>query len=278
MNRRNFILGLGTAATLSGAASVTGASISGTADASANFQVIAENNLTIQRNTDLPTVGGEIDNASTSDNYVNTTADFVQDGEGSLNSTVGSGIEDVGGPRLTVNDQEDGSLSMALASQNDATIEENLNSTVGSNDSPYSDTNGTPPLEIVNNGGENKTISASYSYGNAPGNRDLRKQDVAQLFTFSINNNSDVNNAGQISPVPSSPDSSGDAATGANAGQATITSGGRATVDLTINYSSDLEDRIASAASGGSDYDFSSSGFASVDLLNTVSFGEVDGT
>ena len=58
MNRRNFILGLGTAATLSGAASVTGASISGTADAGASFQVIAENDLNLQRNSDISTSGG----------------------------------------------------------------------------------------------------------------------------------------------------------------------------------------------------------------------------
>lgn len=275
MNRRNFILGLGTAATLSGAASVTGASISGTADAGANFNVIAENNLTIRRNSAFSTAGnGEILN-STSDNYVNSTVNYV-DSEGTINETIGSGIEDVGGPRLTVNEQENSQLSMALATQNDATIEDNLNSTTGTAASPYSDTNGTAPLEIANNGGQNKTISASYTYGDDVGNGSLTQSDVAQLFTFSINDNADVNNAGQISPGTDAAGSSGDQST--NTYQAEITSGGSATVDFTINYNSSLVDKIESAASGGSDYDFSTSGFANVDLLQTVSFGEVDGT
>jgi hypothetical protein len=275
MNRRNFILGLGTAATLSGAASVTGASISGTADAGANFQVIAENNLTIQRNSGFSeAANGEILN-STSENYVNSTVSYV-DSEGTLNETIGSGIENVGGPRLTVNDQENGGLSLALATQNDATIEDNLNSTTGSNASPYSDANGTAPLEIVNNGGQDKTISASYTYGDDVGTGSLTESDVAQLFTFSINDNADINNAGQISPGTDAPNSSGDASSSTY--QAEITSGGTATVDLTLNYSSDIEDAIQSAASGGSDYDFATDGFASVDLLQTVTFGEVDGT
>ena len=43
MNRRNFVLGLGTAATLSGAASVTGASLASTTDVSnTDFRVFAQ--------------------------------------------------------------------------------------------------------------------------------------------------------------------------------------------------------------------------------------------
>ena len=274
MNRRNFILGLGTAATLSGAASVTGASISGTADASSNFNVIAENNLTIRRNDeDFTTFGSEIAN-DTSDQYVNTTVSYVgngSDSEGTMNDTIGSGIEDVGGPRLTVNDQEDGSLSMALATQNDATIEANQNSTEGTSASPYSDDNGTAPLRIVNNGGSDKTVSASYSYGGSVGNGSLTESDVAQLFTFSINDTGgDITNPGQVSPGTGNAGSSGDV----SGNQATIPSGEEATVDFTINYNSALEEAIASAAGGS--YDFQTDGFENVDLLTQVSFGEVE--
>ena len=275
MNRRNFILGLGTAATLSGAASVTGASISGTADASSNFNVIAENNLTIRRNDeDFTTFGSEIAN-DTSDQYVNTTVDYVQSGEGTINDTIGSGIENVSGPRLTVNDQENDGLSMALATQNENTIEANTNGTSG-NGSPYTDSNGTPPLRIVNNGGQDKQISAEYSYGGDVGNGSLTQEDVAQLFTFSINQNAGttITNPGQVSPGTDAPGSSGDESTNGPY-QATIPSGEEATVDFTINYSSALEDAIASAASGGSDYDFENNGFANIDLLTQVSFGEV---
>lgn len=273
MNRRNFILGLGTAATLSGAASVTGASISGTADASSNFNVIAENNLTIRRNDeDFTTFGSEIDNG-TSVNYVNTSVSYVGNGtgEGSINDTIGSGIEDVGGPRLTVDDNEDSSLEMALATKNDATIEANQNSTAGSSASPYSDTNGTPPLRIINNGGQDKTISAEYTYGDDVPSGSLTESDVAQLFTFSVNDTTGNITEGQVSPGTDNPASSGDVSTN----QATIPSGEEATVDFTINYSSALEDAIASAASGGSDYDFKNNGFANIDLLTQVSFGEV---
>lgn len=278
MNRRNFILGLGTAATLSGAASVTGASISGTADASSNFNVIAENNLNIRRNNeDFTTVGSEIAN-DTSDQYVNTTVDFVQSGEGTINDTVGSGVENVTGPRLTVNDQEDSNLEMALATPNDASVEANLNVSEGSDsDTPYSDDGGTPPLRIVNNGGQAKTISAEYTYGNtATGSTtSLEEADVAQLFTFSINQNpgGNINNPGQISPGTDLPTSSGDESTNGPF-QAEIPAGEETTVDFVINFSSSLEEKIANAASG-SDYDFKTDAFASLDLLEQVSFGEV---
>ena len=278
MNRRNFILGLGTAATLSGAASVTGATISGTADAGANFNVIAENNLTIRRNNENFTLSGSEIRNDTSTNYVNTSVSYVgngSDSEGTMNDTIGSGIEDVGGPRLTVNDGENDGLTMALATPNDATIEANQNITSG-NGSPYTNDNGgTAPLRIVNNGGQDKQISASYSYGGDVGNGSLTESDVAQLFTFSVNDTgTDITNPGQVSPGTDAPNSSGDEST--NSYQATIPSGEEATVDFTINYSSSLEDKIASAAGSGSDYDFASNGFANVDLLETVTFGEVD--
>jgi hypothetical protein len=51
MNRRNFVLGLGTAATLSGAASVTGASFANSVEASTtDFRVFVERSLTVNGN------------------------------------------------------------------------------------------------------------------------------------------------------------------------------------------------------------------------------------
>jgi len=265
MNRRNFILGLGTAATLSGAASVTGATISGTADAGASFQVIAENDLNLQRNSGISEAGnGEIQN-STSDNYVNTSVSFV-DNEGELNSTQGSGLRDVDSPQLTVNGQEDSNLQIAVATPN-----ENPTGT------PYDSTSGgTAPLEIVNNGGTDKTVSVSYSYGTdvtagsgSTGNGTLEEGDVAELFQFSIGGQ-------QISPAPASPASSGDEAASTN--QATVTAGTSELVDLSINLTSDIQSDIADNASASGDYDFANNAFAAVELLTQVSFGEVDGT
>jgi len=270
MNRRNFILGLGTAATLSGAASVTGASISGTADAGASFQVIAENNLNLQRNSDIAeTGGGEIPN-TTSDNYVNTSVGFV-DNEGELNTTQGSGLRDVSSPQLTVNGNEDSNLQIAVATPNEVIDDQD-----GTTNDPYDSSNsGTSPLEIVNNGGSPKTISAEYDYGdsvtettgdNTRGDGILDRGDVAKLFQFSIGNT-------QISPDPNSPDSSGDA----EGNQVSITAGTSKKVDFSINYTSAIQQDIAdNATAPEGNYDFDSSAFSAVELLTQVSFGEVD--
>ena len=272
MNRRNFILGLGTAATLSGAASVTGASISGTADAGASFQVIAENELNLQRNSDISTSGGEILN-STSDNYVNTSVGFVNN-EGTLNTSQGSGLRDVSSPQLTVNGQEDSNLQIAVATPNEVIADQD-----GTNDPYDSSTTGTSPLEIVNNGGSDKTISVDYTYGssvdsstggNTRGDGNLDQGDVAELFQFSIGGQ-------QISPSPDSPDSSGDAATPAN--ETTVNAGNSAKVDFSINYTADIQSDIADNASApAGNYDFANSAFSAVELLTQVSFGEVDST
>ena len=260
MNRRNFILGLGTAATLSGAASVTGASISGTADAGASFQVIAENDLNLQRNSAISeAANGEILN-STSDNYVNTSVSFVDD-EGTLNATQGSGLRDVDSPQLTVNGQEDSNLQIAVATPNE-----------NPSGSPYdSQASGTGPLEIVNNGGADKTVSVEYTYGDSvtagsgsAGDGSLDQGDVAELFQFSIGGT-------QISPARASPASSGDV----EGNQVTVTSGTSEVVDLTINLTPDIQSDITNNATGSGDYDFANNAFAAVELLTQVSFGEV---
>jgi len=269
MNRRNFILGLGTAATLSGAASVTGASISGTADAGASFQVIAENNLNLQRNSNIATVGGEIDN-STDDNYVNTTVGYV-DNEGQLNTTQGSGVRDVGSPQLTVNGNEDSNLEIAVATPNEVIEDQDGD---GTGDPYDSQDGGLAPLEIVNNGGTDKTVSVEYTYGSAienngsgsAGDDTLDSGDVAELFQFSIGGQ-------QISPDRDDPNVSGDSGTTAN--EATVSQGTSEVVDFSINYTSGIANDIAQAASATGSYDFSNSAFAAVELLTQVSFGEV---
>jgi hypothetical protein len=294
MNRRNFILGLGTAATLSGAASVTGASLSSSVDSGANFQVIAENNLDIRRNDDTLTDGtsGGLETASngeilndTYDNYVNTSVSYINEteGEGNLNSTIGSGIEDVNGPRLSINDAENGNLQMALATQNDASLEDNQNLSSSGTASPYNGTsasappNATAPLEIVNQGGSDVEVSASYTYGEDAngGTGDIPESTVAQLFTFEIPGSQTgvTSGGGQVSPASGSNSeatSSGDE----NGNSATIGSGEAAVVNFTINYSESIAEEISNQ-SGGS-YSFGDTAFQSVNLLNQVTFGTVN--
>jgi hypothetical protein len=262
MNRRNFILGLGTAATLSGAASVTGATLSNEVSATSNFSVIAEEDLTIRRNSDITTASdGSIDNSS-SDDYVNTTVDYVSS-EGQLDFTSDSERRGVSSPQLTVNDQEDGSLEIAVATPNEAGV--TFDSSSG----------GTlAPLEIENTGGTDKTVAADYTYNstnvtnsggsNTRGDGNLDSGDVATLFQFSIGGT-------QISPSSGQPDS-----TGATAGNtATVDAGTTVDVDFSINFSQDIVDDI-SDNSGGS-YSFSSGNAEDVQLLDQISFGG-DGT
>ena len=271
MNRRNFILGLGTAATLSGAASVTGAAINDTVSPSANFQVIADQNLDVQRNRNINTAGnGEILN-STGDNYVNSTVDYV-DPEGTFSgaNATDSGAGDIGGPRLTVDNGTDGNLNMALASPNDASIDANLNDSVGggTTDDPYGGSD-TAPLEVVNQGGSAVEVTVNYDYGDDVGTNSLDQEDVAQLFTFSIpdSESSDGASGGQISPGTTTPGSEGDA----DGNTATVGSGDVAYVNFNINYSEEIESAIASAA--GSDFGFGSDSTSAVDLLDSVEFG-----
>jgi hypothetical protein len=276
MNRRNFILGLGTAATLSGAASVTGAAINESVSPSANFQVIAEQNLDVRRNGGLDTVGGNIDNSSY-DNYVNSTVDYVgPEGTFSGDNATDSGAGDVAGPRLTVNNQTDGDLSMALASPNDATIAANNNGSnglSGTPDDPYGGSS-SAPLEVVNQGGSTVEVTVDYNYGADVNSTDeggsIPPEDIAQLFTFSIPDSQDSvpsGEGGQISPSTSAPEAEGDDQNN----NAQIESGQTAYVNFNINYSEAIEEEIAAAAGDG--YGFGSGSTSAVDLLDSVSFG-----
>lgn len=271
VKRRNFLLGLGTAATLSGAASITGAAISGTADAAASFQIIAEQSLTVRRNTATFAVTGEINN-DTDDNYVNATVEYVET-EGQINGTMGSGAENVSTPQLTINDAEDDALEFGLAAPNNASVPDNTNVTP----TPYNSEigSGIPPLEIQNEGGSQQTISVNYDFSGtdvtttggsgAIGNDVLEDVDIAQLLTFSIEGD-------QISPGTANPNSSGDV----SGNSYTISPNTSKLVDFTLNYSDGIENDIDAAKNGGTAYDYETTGFASLNILNAAIFGIVD--
>ena len=144
MKRREFLIGFGTATTLSGAASITGAAISGTVNAGASFQIVTEQTLTVRRNTAAFPVTGELNN-DTDDNYVNTTVDYVET-EGEINGTMGSGAENVSTPQATVNDDEDAALVFGITTPNNANVADNTNTTP----TPYNSEigSGIPPLEL----------------------------------------------------------------------------------------------------------------------------------
>jgi hypothetical protein len=270
VNRRTFLLGFGTATTLSGTASITGATLSGTADAATSFQIITEQSLTVRRNTDTFPVTGEINN-DTNDNYVNTTVEFVETA-GQINGTMGSGAENVSTPQLTVNDGEDDALEFGLATPNNASVPDNTNATP----TPYNSQigSGIPPFEIQNEGGSQQTIAVEYDFTGTDvtttngsgtiGNDALEDVDIAQLLTFSIEGN-------QISPGTVNPNSSGDV----SGNSYTIPPNTSKPVDFTLNYSDGIENDIDAAKNGGSPYDYETTGFSSLNILNAAFFGTV---
>lgn len=248
MNRRNFILGLGTAATLSGAASVTGAAVNNSVSPEANFQVIADEQLIVERNGDL--------NQGTNGNYSDVTvSDFDHQNADPF-------------PNMTVNASQNGELGMALATDNSNGSNYNRNSSLGGT-TPYNGTEGgVAPLEITNNGGSAQEIAVSYNVGDAV--TDQASADLlSQVFTFSIDGN-------QISPAVGDNYSGGTVENQSNkyAVDGGLGAGDTIDVDFTLNYSDSLEEDLAGLAGSG-DFGFTGSTTA-VDLLDEAVFGTPD--
>ena len=99
----------------------------------------------------------------------------------------------------------------------------------------------------------------------AVGNDALEDVDITQLLTFSVDGQ-------QISPGKTNPNSSGDE----SGNSYTLSSNTTKRVDLTLNYSDGIENDIDAAKNGGSAYDYETTGFASLNILNAVIFGIVD--
>ena len=280
MNRRNFILGLGTAATLSGAASVTGAALSNTVDATADFQVVATNELIVRKNEELTNGGGG--SLEANNNYSDTDISAF-DHENATSDPDPS-------PNLTVNQSTNGDLGMAFATVNGNNSDFNRNFSLGGTE-PYNETRSgevtsesgatsgrVAPLQIENNGGSSKDVAVEYVLGDDVNTGSLDDSagidalDVAQLFTFEINGT-------QISP-PS--DGTGvNLNTGgsdeileitASTPEFSLAAGDVEEVDFIINMNDQLEQLISNAASGGA-YNFGDSSNSGVSLLNEVRFG-----
>jgi len=281
MNRRNFILGLGTAATLSGAASVTGAALSNTVDATADFQVVATNELIVRKNEELTTGGSGSLEANT--NYSDT--DISAFDHENATSDPGPGPS----PNLTVNQSTNGDLGMAFATVNGNDSDFNRNFSLGGTE-PYNETRSgevtsesgatsgrVAPLQIENNGGSSKDVAVEYVLGDDVNTGSLDDSagidalDVAQLFTFEINGT-------QISPPSDSADvtlSSGVLEIDAADVEFPLAAGEVEEVDFIINMNDQLEQLISNAASGGA-YNFGASSNSGVSLLNEVRFGTND--
>jgi hypothetical protein len=270
MNRRNFILGLGTAATLSGAASVTGASISNAVEPAANFQVVAEEQLEVQRNSAL-----DYNTLKTDGNYSTFLQDDDTRGNGDFDAT--GALKDNKGPNMTISNETNGQLEMALAANNSNTsYTRNGTTGNGTNDdylypskTPYDDnvdSEGTSPLEIQNPG-NSVDVSVEYILG---GDADRTTADesslVARVFQFYID-------GVRVSPDPTAVSAGGSQSDPVVSNDATdINANGTTDVDFRLNYSDGLADELADLASSSNDLEFTGTNTA-IDLLDTVRFG-----
>lgn len=148
MKRRNFVLGLGTIATASGAVAVTAASFAESVEARADFRVAVERNLTVERGE-----GFETDNP-----------DFESDGIDFENIDA----EDL--PQVYVNDQENDDLEAELAIANDDELSESFDGM----------------LQIRNDGSTTETVGIDYVYGTDVTEGDIEEETVTDLFQFQI--------------------------------------------------------------------------------------------
>jgi hypothetical protein len=273
MNRRNFILGLGTAATLSGAASVTGAALQDTVEPTADFRVISSENLEVSRNSNLT--------QSTNENFTN--ADPFE-----YNATAGQP-----GPNMSVDGGTNDGLGMQLAVKNEVRTN-NSNSSVltGSGDQPYVDSDainvpdgqgGEAPLEVFNDTAEAQEIGVNFATFGADADGDtgdVRQDLVLDLFEFYV-----VEDAGPAANGESgtdgqwvriSPDDT-DENNNLSAGNgAVINSGATKEVHLKLNMNSTIQSAIQNAASADGVGGFNEGATDDVNLLETVEFGVIN--
>lgn len=224
MNRRNFVVGLGTVATISGVASVTAASFANQVTPTANFQIVPQNaELVVQRLSNYP--GGQ-------EYFANSSLDFA-------NSTSNVTTDIV----AYVNESENGQLGTQLA----------LNNTNGTTftqyHSPNADSSGNFStssdgfFEVANLGETDETVAITLNYNSDvvvadsnAGSNDISESDVASLFRFMDSNGN------LISPDPPNTDAL------TPAGEVQITSGSTEQIGLTIDLTEGLYDKIQNEA------------------------------
>lgn len=251
MDRRNFLIGVGTAATLSGVASVTGAALSNTVSAGfSGFRVVSEQKIVVRRNGALT----EQNVLSNNENFSADPINFSKVGQDSP-------VEYADFPQLYVNSSTDQNLTIELATGDRPSTPYNENLSAGGTE-PYngSESYGYAPIEVENTGSQQKDLAVEYGYGAdvTDPNTNLSKGQVAELYRFQIGTT-------QISPVSGSPDTEGDTVT--------IDPSETKRVDLNIQLSASTADDIRSAAGNTGPYSFNKDGRARADLLDTAVFG-----
>jgi hypothetical protein len=270
MNRRNFILGLGTAATLSGAASVTGASITEQVEPTANFQVVAEQQLEVQKNDQL------------SDSTMNSNGNYSRFLNFDDNSTTdfaptAADDGDKQFPNLTIDNGTNGELDLALATNN-SNVSYNRNGSAGfPSGTPYStadDPTGIPPLQIVNPG-DSVDVAVEYQLDDNRSETEdgIDVPDLAtDIFSFVIVD-ADTSNPVEVSPDNGDSYDTGTQVISSGSDEVANIDTGTTDVHLELNYSEEIADKLAAIASGGGALDFGGTSQVNVPLLDEVRFG-----
>jgi hypothetical protein len=225
MNRRNFVVGLGTVATISGVASVTSASFSGdSVNPSTNFQIVPEDAQLVVRRLEETIPGTYNDladgNASWNDSEIN---DFGNVTSEERNPVVAH-----------LNQSENGNLGAQLAFNNT----NNSGSTQVYTDYTSSEYGF---FEVANLGSTDEEVAIeltpfSDNIGTSDGDA-LTEDQVYQMFEFLDSDNSDA----KISPN----DSGSDPANSMTVGEGQVKN-----VGLRITITNDMYDSIQTAAGG----------------------------
>lgn len=254
MNRRNFLLGVGTAATLSGIASVTGGALSNTVSTSfggsgSGIKLVNRTELTVRRNETLT----EQNVLSENTNFTNESIDFTKVGQDHP-------VDYSDFPELYVDNNTDESLTIELATGDDTESAYNTNLSNGGSE-PYngSESYGYAPLVIENTGSTAQDIAMEYTYADdVIDSSDLSKSDVAKVYRFDIDGT-------QISPAEGSPDQEGTAVS--------IPGATTKRVDLLIQLTEAIAKDVRSSSAVGGSYSFDQEARARTRLLDAAVFG-----
>jgi len=242
MNRRNFVVGLGTVATIRGVASVTSAAFSAEVSPSTNFQIGPEDEQLVVR---------RLEDSLGSDSYSDLAS-----GNASWNE---SEIEDFGNVTgeqgsstvAYVNESENGELGAQLAFNNT----NNSGSTQTYKDYTADDEYGF--FEVVNLGETDEDIAIDLTpYSDNVGDTDedaLTEDQVFEMFTF------EDSNGNPISPADSTSDP---------AGSVEVKSGRYETIGLTLSITNEMYKNIQDAAGGAFE-----STESSIRLLDEITVG-----
>ena len=253
MNRRNLLLGLGTAATLSGAASVTGATFADSVTPTeADFRVIAEANVAVNGVAN-PTDGG-VDN--TSQGFVDTGN---ASNDGGVNFTE-IGSQDVDTLPVVhadgTTDNDDLTVTLAFETEDATTL--------------------SPVLEIDNTGDTSVDVGVYFTdeTGSSGFGADVTEDGTTNTDVITPTDVVETiqvvdSNGTQISPDTvdnSTPDETTQTVPN------TVTVGPGTTEDLGIQITdnADFDSSVESVASGGTPF---SGGVDDIDLIDAISIG-----